>query len=164
MAKQIKLTKGWRTVVDDDDYDELSKHKWHYCNGYAQRYTGGRLHRKTLLMHRVITNAPAGYEVDHINRDRLDNRRCNLRICTRGQNQMNKNTRRDNTSGYRGVVYHKRTKRWRANINAGGAGVHLGYFDSSADAARAYNAAALRFHGEFARLNVIEADAPRDRR
>ncbi len=98
---------------------------------------------------------PKGKEVDHKNRIRSDNRIENLRIGTHGKNSANIDIRKDNTSGYKGVSFHKRTKTWRADITFEDCQKSLGHFGTALDAAVAYNAAALKFQGEFAVLNKI---------
>lgn len=110
--KKIKLTKGKFAIVDDEDYDELSKFKWYLSSGYAIRKAknGEDRPRSNVCMHRVIMKTPIGYETDHINHDRLDNRRCNLRVCTPSDNQ--RNTLIPNPSGYHCVIWNKRIKRW----------------------------------------------------
>ena len=106
-------------------------------------------------MHRVITGAPDGKEVDHINGDGLDNRRCNLRICDGAQNRKNKGPAKSKLSRYLGVYYYHMPGVWRAACN----GRYLGTFTSEVAAALAYNEAALVQHGEFARLNQVPAMA-----
>ena len=93
--------------------------------------------------------------VDHINSDSLDNRRSNLRVCTVSQNNMNSAIGRNNKSGYKGVSWDKTNKKWRAGIKAKGKSVSLGSFNSKKDAARAYNEAAKKAYGEFAKLNIL---------
>jgi len=97
-------------------------------------------------------------EVDHINGDRLDNRRANLRIVTKQQNRQNigKQSHREMTSRYKGVVQHPKTLRWRAIVKTGGKQRHLGYFATEHEAALAYNTAARELFGEFARLNEVQ--------
>jgi hypothetical protein len=116
-----------------------------------------------MWLHRMIIDVPGGMMVDHINGNRLDNRRCNLRVCTNRQNCQNQTiARKDNTSGYKGVSYSRRHRKWRAWIAAGSLrsngtrkNVSLGYFADAADAARAYDAAARLHFGEFARCNFV---------
>lgn len=96
--KQIALTQGKFAIVDNSDYGMLSQFKWQYLpagNGYAKRAVQIKLEKHkykviTVLMHRLILNAPEGVEIDHINRNSLDNRRCNLRICDRSTNMLNR--------------------------------------------------------------------------
>lgn len=111
--------------------------------------------RGTIFMHRVILNTPLGYETDHSNGDGLDNRKENLRIATASQNKWNRNKYKNNTSGYKGVSWEKDRGRWRAYIILKTERIHLGYFNDKHEAARAYNAAAIKYHGEFACLNQV---------
>ena len=150
--KRIPLNQNAFTLVDDDDYENLSKYKW-YCSaqGYAVRNLG---QGKQMRMHRQIINAPNGFETDHINGDKLDNRKLNLRICTHSENCYNSQKRSDNTSGYKGVVYHREAGKWRARISKKGKRKHVGLFHTAEEAARAYDDAAIKLHGEFARPNL----------
>lgn len=152
-VKEIILSNGKRTLVDDSDYEELNKFKWSCVGvGYVQRGSCS----SAVLMHRQILQAPRGIEVDHVNRDPLDNRRCNLRLATRRQNECNKGLKSTNTSGYKGVKYHKREKKWRAEIRLNGRTVHIGSYKTPREAAIAYNNMAFKINGEFAYLNIIE--------
>ena len=119
MSRTIPLTKGLFAIVDDEDLEELNKFKWCVTfNGakyYACRMPSRKLgKRKVILMHRQLTNAPPGMDVDHINGNPLDNRRENLRVCSHADNQKNTNRRSRNKSGYKGVT--PSGKRWRARI------------------------------------------------
>lgn len=144
--KEIQLTQGMVAIVDDEDYEEFSKHKWCFSNvGYAQRRSG-------IYLHRVIAGAKPGEFVDHINRDRLDNRRSNLRICTKQQNQHNQGPRKG-TSKYKGVSLRKDTGKYTACIHHNYKKINLGSFLTEEEAAEAYNKAALMYHGEFAFSN-----------
>jgi len=159
--KTIPLTKGFVTIVDEGDYDLLAKWKWHYHNGYAARvqYLGGgkkNEKKKKVYMHRFIMNAEYGIQVDHINHDELDNRRCNLRLCSQSQNNWNQKPRKNGSSKYKGVHWAKRDKRWITQIRTNGEYQCLGYFIDEIEAAKAYNEAAIKLHGEFARLNIID--------
>lgn len=100
MTKSIPLTRGKIALFDDEDYEELSKYKWFITKVYASRHSGN----KTVYMHREIMKTPENMETDHINGDVLDNRRENLRICTRQENARNIRGISSNTSGYKGVV------------------------------------------------------------
>lgn len=154
MTKNIPLTKGKIALVDDDDYEWLYIFKWrwqpiHGIPGYAVRTSNGN----RLYMHRVILNLTCEnkVEVDHINGNGLDNRRCNLRICNRMQNRRNCRPQSLNTSGYKGV-YHSR-KKWRARIEVSGKKIDLGTYETAEEAAIAYDQAAKFYQGEFAWLN-----------
>lgn len=156
--KTILLTQGRVAIVDDEDYDLLMQYSWQVEKRrlYAVGNTKGSIkERKRLRMHRLIMDAPADMQVDHINGDGLDNRKCNLRICSNSQNMMNGRKRKNGTSKYKGVSYFKRDGRWRAVISNFGKYTHIGYFDTEEEAAMAYNEIARNIFGEFAWLNVI---------
>ena len=148
--QEIPVTRGRVALVDSEDYHLVAGRKWCCSNGAPMRYD----HGAPVYMHRLIMDAPDGVEVDHINGDRLDNRRCNLRLCTHRQNLRNRKRQDNGSSRYKGV--HKSAGKWRAQIGYDGKTHHLGYFTDEADAARAYNEAASEHFGEFARLNVFK--------
>jgi hypothetical protein len=157
--RRIGLTDGQFSIVDEGDYYKLNNLGWcaKVSRGhiYAMRFVeDGKKGTKTLSLHREIMEAPAGLLVDHKNRDTLDNRRDNLRLATRFQNGVNSRIDKTNTtSQFRGVRFRKKSGRWVANIRTEGKKVWLGSFDNEIDAARAYDEAAKKYHGEFARLN-----------
>lgn len=160
MTKQIRISDGSFVTVDDDDYEILMERKWQQNgNGYAVRgvHIGGRKYKK-IIMHRFIMKAEKGEFVDHINGDKSDNRKENLRIATSQQNSMNIGLRTNNKSGYKGVRYEARRGKWKAEIKKDYRNIFLGYFDNKHDAARAYNEGAKKYHGEFASLNIIKED------
>lgn len=107
---------------------------------------------KTVYMHREIMGTPKGMDTDHIDRNGLDNRKCNLRICTRSQNNHNRQPRTDCDSRYKGVA--KQRKRWMAHIQYNGRSIFLGEYDTEIEAAKAYDKKAKEFFGEFARPNI----------
>ena len=150
--RKIPLTQGKFALVDDEDYEALAKHKWQFNHHYARR-DGPRPRRLPIWMHRVITNAPPGMQVDHINGDTLDNRKSNLRICTRAQNQANRKRDRDSPSRFKGVHLRKDNQKYVAGIIVNGRRKHLGQFQSDIEAAKAYDAAAIALRGEYARVN-----------
>jgi hypothetical protein len=151
--KKIQLTQGKVSLVDDSDFDELSKHKWCYrSDGYAVRMSSYP-NPKIIRMHRVIAGTPDGMDTDHINGDKLDNRRANLRTCTRSENMRNDGKHSDSTSGYKGVTWRKDTKKWQAQLGVKYKHINLGSFDTAEEAARFYDVAANAYHGEFARTN-----------
>ena len=164
--KEIKLGEtGFVALVDDGDYEFLNQWKWAYTKSrkkyYASRngYVSGK--KKTIFMHRLILNTPDGMETDHIDGDSLNNQRSNLRIVTPQQNHFNKRPHdKPKRSKYTGVhIYSKKGHKYiKASISMNGHNVHLGNFPTERDAAIAYNEAALRMRGEFARLNVIDDD------
>lgn len=152
MSKKIKLKDGVYAIVDESDYEELSKHKWTLKgDGYAHRGTP-RPERKWILMHRQIMQPLTSMQVDHINGNRLDNRRCNLRICTLAENRMNTPKQSRNTSGYKGVSLHKQSGLWVAKIRHD----TVGYYKTKLEAAIRYNELAPSYFGEYAKLNIIE--------
>lgn len=140
-------------LVDDEDFEWLNQWKWHISNEYATRQEK----RKNILLHRIILNTPQGMYTDHINGNGLDNRRNNLRVCTRSENQMNRKLQKNNTSGYKGISWNKRKERWAVRIYLNSEGFFLGYFNNKIKAATAYNQKAKELFGEFARLNNIGA-------
>jgi hypothetical protein len=145
--KLIPLSQGKFAKVDDEDFEELSKYKWHYQNyGYAIRYGG-------ILMHRQIVSTPLGMDTDHKDLDGLNNCKSNLRICNRHQNKGNMKMLVGNTSGFKGITFCKDMGKWRAKIKTNHRNYHLGYFRSPDEAARAYDDAAVKYFGEFARTN-----------
>lgn len=149
MAVEIPLTRGYVMLIDEEDAEWVSARKWQAYPAPHTTYVTGNVHGKRVHLHRLLLNAPDGLEVDHINRNGLDNRRCNLRLATHAQNEANKPPR----GQYKGAYWCERTGRWRALIRVDGHLKHLGRFDSVAEAARAYDVAALEAFGEFAYLN-----------
>lgn len=156
--KEITLTKGKSTMVDDEDYELLNKFIWN-AHRYGSKFraiTKKGPEGKEILMHRLIMKAPKGMEVDHINHNPLDNRKNNLRLASRADNQKNQpQLRKNNKSGYKGVSWYKPSKRWQVHINILGKRKHLGHFINIIEAAECYNKAALEIYGSFACLNII---------
>jgi len=157
---EIPLSQGLVALVDSQDYKELSKYKWS-AEKHGRRFYAGRSElnaitkKKTkIIMHRFIMNTPKGMETDHINGNGLDNRRSNLRICTRQQNSHNVSKYETNTSGFKGVDFlpHLRRK-WRARIMAEGKNKHLGLYETKELAYEAYCKACIKYYGEFSRLD-----------
>jgi len=156
--KKISLTQNKITLVDDKDYDWLSQWKW------CAKESGGNkfyaIRRKPIIgthiyMHKQIMDALSNVEVDHINGDTLDNRKSNLRICVHKQNIRNQKLSSANSSGYKGVSWSKTNKKWHAYIKVNQKKINLGLFKNIKEAAKAYNNAALKYFGEFARLNEL---------
>ena len=139
--KQIPLSNGGFALVDDDDYPFLSQWKWkRHPQGYASR-TSWKPHKWiTILMHRLINKTGKGFETDHINGDKLDNRKANLRNVTHSQNERNKPLRSDNTSGYKGITWDKARQKWQAKTKHDRKMRNLGRFDTPEEAHAVYEA------------------------
>jgi hypothetical protein len=163
VAKTIKLDKEKETIIDDEDYESLIQYDWRYdnvgtSNEYARRRGfPGEGKSGGIFMHRLIMKANKGDLVDHINGDGLDNRKNNLRLSTKSTNGMNRGKQQNNKSGYKGVSWCKKGKKWTARIKSKEIGKYLflGYFESKEAAASAYNEAAKKYHKEFAFINKI---------
>jgi len=153
-ARLIELTFGKYAIVDAEDYERLSKYKWHAVKEgrcwYAKTLRRNGL---TMRMHRLILSAPRHLFVDHIDHNGLNNRKSNLRLCTHKQNSRNTRPRRGGTSKYKGVHWCKIRKKFRAMICNNSKFIHLGYFDDEIAAAKAYDRKALELFGQFAYLN-----------
>lgn len=151
--KEIRLTQGKIALVDDEDFEWLNQWKWYVDKGYATRNirleSGKRI---TIKMHRMILGLNVGDEMfgDHINGNRSDNRRENLRSCSHAENQRNAKKNSNNSSGFKGVSFDKQHKKWVAQISINGKGSRIGFFSTPEAAHSAYCAAALKHHGEFA--------------
>ena len=155
MTASTPLANGKEVLVDDADLALLSQYKWHMtANGYATRNISHR-NPDTLptYMHRLLLNPPTGMDCDHINGNRLDNRRSNLRIVTRQENLWNSRRNRDNSSQYKGVHYSKAAGRWVARFVISGKENYIGLFNTPEDAARAYDAEIVKHRGIYAKLN-----------
>jgi hypothetical protein len=149
----VPLTRGKFAVIDMEDADRILPFKWClHAEGYA--YRRRRLSDgpgpMAILMHRVVLNAGPGESVDHVDRDRLNNRRANLRKATKGQNAMNHGLRADNTSGFRGVEFHPPSGRWRAYLTVNNRTTFLGSFATADEAVQVRDAAAVTAYGEYA--------------
>lgn len=162
MPKLIPVSQGNFTLVDEEDYARASKIPWHFSSGYAVNVW------RSLSLHRFIMGATEGQTVHHKNHNPLDNRKCNLKICTQEQNTQAVRRRfiaraqPVYSSKYKGVSWRKDRQVWTAYIGStdkkhtGLRRIRLGVFESEEDAARAYNQAALECYGEFAVLNEIK--------
>lgn len=157
--RKIKLTKGKYAIVDPEDYDRLSEYDWQAIEGRCGNFYAGRIEGgKIIYMHRQIMNNPIGAIVDHKYRDGLNNTKRKLRIVTAAQNSCNSTKTSSNcTSKYKGVNRHKDKNKWRSYITHKGRRMHLGYFENEEDAAKAYDAAARKYHGDFACLNFDDS-------
>lgn len=133
---RLPLSNGGFALVDDADFEHLAHWRWHrHPGGYAARTANGG---RKVLMHREIAAPPAGLEVDHINRDKLDNRRANLRVVDHPTNQRNTGPQANNTSGYKGVTWDKNRQKWVAKTRHLGKHIFIGRFGTAEEAADAY--------------------------
>lgn len=152
--KNIPLTKGFEAIVDDEDYAELAQYSW---NAYIQKgkktiYAQRTVGNTTQKMHRLILKlTDPNVFVDHINGNGLDNRRCNLRACNKYESSQNRSIFNSNTSGFKGVKWHKRIKKYAASINFQGRRMHLGYFENPLEAHIVYNKKAEELFKQFKR-------------
>lgn len=160
---KVELTQGYVAIIDDIDSSILS-YKWRFNGGYAVTWScKDKATRKMILMHKMILERKIGRTLDtsvevtdHIDGNRLNNSRGNLRLASRFDNQHNRNVWGRNTSGYKGVSWCSSKRRWRAMVCAGGKSVHVGYFRDIVDAAIARDKMTIKLHGEFASLNFPE--------
>ena len=158
-TRLIPLTQDKYALIDAEDWYKLKDRVWCAAhigqNWYAITNELTSRGYRHIGMHRIITCAPEGMDVDHINFDGLDNRKSNLRVCTRGQNKCNARVPGRGTSRYRGVCLHKPSGRWVASIQFNSKKYSLGYYHSETEAACAYNRAALEYFGDCAYLNPV---------
>jgi hypothetical protein len=147
------------TIIDKHDHNRVKNYRWYRngTDGYVltnYKDLVGNYHK--LFLHHLICPCDSGYVVDHINGDILDNRRHNLRVCTHTQNIQNQRLRTNNTSGAKGVVWHKRDHIWEVSITSNGTRHYLGRYKSKIDAINAYNKASMEFHGAFSNTNTVK--------
>ena len=148
-----------KAIIDDEDFDYVNKLKWHPVKNFntgtmyfqAHVYKNGK--RTSISMHRYIMKTPDGFCTDHINHNGFDNRKVNLRTCTTSQNGMNRKVSKNNTTGYKGVTFNKHSKSYKAYIKKDNKEYLIGYYKTADQAAIAYNIAAVKYFGEFARPN-----------
>jgi hypothetical protein len=152
------------TLIDTVDLQRAQEFTNTWCAAWNPTtksfYVTGSLRcgtsQKLIIFHRWITHAPQHLQVDHKNNDTLDNRRkFNLRWCTRSENQRNQKVRNDGSSKFKGVYWYNRHKKYMAQIKVDKKDIFLGYFKTEPEAANAYNDAAIKYHGEFAKLNRL---------
>jgi len=154
---ELVLSNGSIAIVDANDFIRVSQYSWYlHKGGYAARKLKLNKVSKTIFLHHFVTETDYKYIVDHINGNRLDNRKQNLRIVTAQQNAFNRSVNRyKNSSQYKGVFWSKEKKLWLSLIKIKGKSNHLGYFNTEIDAAIAYNENAKTLFGEYARLNDV---------
>lgn len=163
--KKIKVNEKTYALVDDDVFKELNQYKWSSSCGYARRLTQDPETKKVVncFIHTEVMGKREGFQIDHINRNRLDNRRENLRFVTMSQNRMNAGPRKDSKTGYKGVGYIEKNayKKWKVTIVDAESSktkrkmVFVGYFHTAKEAALAYNKKAFELNGEYAYMNKI---------
>lgn len=165
-VKEVPLTQGKVALIDSKDYELVSKYKWSaarcgrrdtdFCAIGHEKVNGKY---RTLRMHSLLMRPQEGMVVDHINHNPLDNRRSNLRICTRQQNRFNSLAPLDNTSGYKGVSWHQtgggRWGYWRVRFTVNGKRVNGGIFKELKEAVLKYNELARVHHGEFGTIHEV---------
>lgn len=159
----VVTIKGYNILVDYDDLDKVYGHGWNvdkiaiakknlFYFTSEQTIDGIRV---KLRLHRLIMKCERndGKYIDHINGNTLDNRKCNLRICTNAENVRSRKVRKDSSSGHRGVTFYKQTNRWVAYIGINYKKINLGYYDTMDEAVEARAKAVKKYHGDFARYN-----------
>lgn len=157
--KTIPLTQGKFALVDDEDFEELNKHKWYtretFNIWYAVRaiWQGVNKNVKSISMHRFIMKTPKNMQTDHIDGNGLNNQRNNLRICNNMENGCNRKINKNNTSGFKGVSYKKSRETYEARIMYQKKSFYLGNYIKAKDAALAYDKAAKKLHKQFAKIN-----------
>ena len=163
--REIQLTQGYKALVDDEDYERVSQFKWlavknkrkNTVQVYAMTTVWIPKWKKSIalfLHHFILSYNPKGLQVDHIDRNTLNNQKQNLRHCTNTENNYNK-PKGNFKNNYKGVHYYAERNKFRVNINVNKKYIFIGYFDDEIEAAKAYNEAAIKYHGEFACLNII---------
>jgi hypothetical protein len=150
--KRIPLGESQYALVDAADYERLSKYNWRLQNGYAARQEKSKM----IYLHREIMRPPEGLIVDHINHNKLDDCRINLRVCTRRENILNQGKKCNSSSRFKGLEYCRRRNRWYVRIRFRGGRLWVGSFTDEVEAAHAYDCKAVELFGEFAHLNFPE--------
>lgn len=154
----LKTNKGIEFIIDSEDYDVIKNHTWYRSKiGYiVSDIFINKNKNNQIRLHRLIMNADNKMLIDHIDGNKLDNRKCNLRLATKQENARNSKIPKSNTSQYKNVSFRKDRNKWRSYINISGKQISLGHFETKEEAAIAYNNAAIFHFKEFARLNVIK--------
>jgi len=157
--KIIYTNKNEEILVDDDVYEQLNKLTWYKnIRGYAQHDFRRNGKEGRFLMHRIVMKAKKGILIDHVNLNKLDNQKSNLRFCTSSQNSIHMPKSRKTKSGFKGVFYYPwncKSRPWQVGIGVNRKYKYIGAFATVEEAAEAYNKAAIKYHGEFAYLNKI---------
>jgi hypothetical protein len=158
----ILLTNGEHAIIDSEDFDKVKKYSWSisklgYPTAIINSYKNGQKSNKitaSIYLHRLILNFPS-QQIDHIDNNKLNCQKKNLRFCTQKENVRNQSKKSSNTSGYKGVSWSKTMNKWEARINPDYKAIVLGYFDNKVDAAIAYDEAAKKYFGNFANRNFL---------
>lgn len=153
---EVTLNKGIKMLIDSDVWDLFKHKKWFAVNSHARGnfYVMRASYGKTETLHRLIMGVnDRNVFVDHINHNTLDNRKCNLRLCTRSENARNLNSHKDSISKYLGVTLHKNRNKWQTQIKINGKNTYIGVFEKEIDAAMAYDKVAKIHHKQYANLN-----------
>jgi len=159
--RRIKLTRGKYAIVEPEDFERFNQYNWHCTSyGYACRKVPKKLRKgeeRHAYMHKELCPVPNGKVVDHINRNRLDNRKANLRPATKQQNAWNsKFKRKARITRFYGIYWDKDKEKWQVRLDINGRIRRLGYYADEIEAAKAYDEAAKEYRGEFAVLNFPE--------
>jgi hypothetical protein len=149
---EIQLTRGMTMLLDECDNELLQGHKVQAVKCKNKFYASMYLNGKSIQIHRLLMNASKGVQVDHINGNPLDNRRNNLRLCTNYQNAWNVGKTKRNKSGFKGVSWQSRDKRWRAQICVNKKYISLGFYGTPEEAHKAYVQGSLKYHGDFSKF------------
>jgi hypothetical protein len=160
--RKLKLTNcELYTIVDDEHYGYLSQWNWqlYSSSGHVGRCQWVDRKQTSILLHRVVNSTPKGMHTDHINGNKLDNRKENLRTCNKSQNGMNRSKQKGiYSSGYKGVTWCKTRKKWKVRVKAKGKVYSFGYHTSEHTAGKTYNEKAKELHGEFFKPNDIKGE------
>ena len=161
MSKEIPLSQGKFALVNDKDFEELNKYKWHaqkHLHTFYAKRGKTKTNPRQPFMHRFILRTPDNMDTDHIDGNGLNNQRNNLRICTHSENMSNIRVNKLNSSGYGGVYLNKKSGKYYAQLRFNGNRIFIGSFSSPREAAKAYNKKAKELRGDFAQLNTIKEE------
>ena len=151
---EIKLTQDQIAIIDIEDFNLVKDYSWYFHKGYARTSFRKNNRKVHIYMHRLINKTLKGFETDHINKNRLDNRKINLRTVTLTQNHWN-SERKLGISGFRGIYWEESRSKWMACISSNNKNILIGRFNTRLDAILAYNKRVLELRGNFAILNPI---------
>lgn len=157
--REIVCLRGEKALVDDQDFDVLNLYSWRLSHGYVVRSEGNTRKKgsyKTFYMHRVIMKPNNGQIIDHINMNTLDNRRENLRFCTKTENGRNSAVRKNNILGTKGIYYDLSRRKYRTSISVNKKQIFIGRFNTVEEAIIAYKSAVTMYFKDFAQLNLIK--------